>query len=112
MVKRGENSLGPARIPAGLAHQQDTLHRNLKPANILIDNHGQPHVTDFGLAKLIAAEESPNELAASGQVLGTPGYMSPEQAAGKQEAITSSTDIYALGAVLYACLTGWGEKGE
>lgn len=89
-------------------HEQGTLHRDLKPANILIDSDGAPKITDFGLAKMLVGDEqeSRTELTAAGQILGTPSYMSPEQAAGKQSHVGPATDIYALGAVLYACLTG------
>ena len=79
------------------------LHRDLKPANILIDAQGHPHITDFGLAKLL---ESDVELTASGAILGTPAYMSPEQAAGRRGAMTLATDVYGLGAIFYALLTG------
>ncbi len=90
------------------AHRQGILHRDLKPANILIAADGSPRVTDFGLSKLFDAvsEESRAELTATGEVVGTPSYMSPEQATGNSEAISPRSDIYALGAVLYACLTG------
>ncbi len=88
------------------AHQQGTLHRDLKPANLLIDLDHQPQITDFGLAKFVGDDHSREELTASGQILGTPSYMSPEQAAGKQSHIGPATDIYSLGAILYACLTG------
>nr|WP_286178015.1 protein kinase [Rhodopirellula sp. JC639] len=90
------------------AHQQGTVHRDLKPANVLVAGEGTPHVTDFGLAKMLDAvdHDSRAELTATGQILGTPSYMSPEQASGKQELVGPASDIYSLGAILYACLTG------
>jgi tetratricopeptide (TPR) repeat protein/tRNA A-37 threonylcarbamoyl transferase component Bud32 len=85
------------------AHMRGILHRDLKPANILIDDQAHPHITDFGLAKLM---ESDVELTTTGAVMGTPAYMSPEQAAGRRGAMTLATDVYGLGAIFYAMLTG------
>jgi WD40 repeat protein/tRNA A-37 threonylcarbamoyl transferase component Bud32 len=84
------------------AHCQGVVHRDLKPANILLTADGIPKITDFGLARLGAGSEQTQ----SGDVLGTPSYMAPEQASGRNSAIGPATDIYALGATLYELLTG------
>ena len=84
------------------AHQSGVLHRDLKPSNILIDEDGEPHVTDFGLAKRIT---DPHNMTNSGAVVGTPAYMSPEQAAGNRS-VGPISDVYSLGAILYHMLTG------
>lgn len=98
------------------AHRAGVLHRDLKPSNILIAADGTPFVTDFGLAKQVNVEEEPivsvgmdsdlTRLTQSGAILGTPAWMSPEQAAGQTDSIDVATDIYSLGAVLFAMLTG------
>src|SRR5438876_2084791 len=85
------------------AHEHGILHRDIKPGNILLDAKGEPHLTDFGLARLVESESSVTHTL---EVLGTPSYMAPEQAVGNNAAISSVTDVYGLGAVLYQLLTG------
>ena len=84
------------------AHEHGILHRDIKPGNILLDAKGEPHLTDFGLARLV---ESESTVTRTLEVLGTPSYMAPEQAAANNAKLTSATDVYGLGAVLYQLLS-------
>jgi serine/threonine protein kinase/tetratricopeptide (TPR) repeat protein len=109
-VRRGTISLRrAAEIIASLArtvhyaHERGILHRDIKPGNILLDAQGQPHLADFGLVRLV---ESDSTVTRTMEVLGTPSYIAPEQAAGQNAQVTSATDVYGLGAVLYQLLTG------
>ena len=85
------------------AHEHGILHRDIKPGNILLDAKGEPHLTDFGLARLVETESTVTRTL---EVLGTPSYMAPEQAVGNNAQVTGATDVYGLGAVLYQLLTG------
>src|SRR5881396_856289 len=85
------------------AHEHGILHRDIKPGNILLDQKNEPHLTDFGLARLVETEST---VTRTMEVLGTPSYMAPEQAVGNNDAVSSVTDVYGLGAVLYQLLTG------
>lgn len=87
------------------AHQHGILHRDLKPGNILLDEDGEPYVSDFGLAKRFT-DGKEAEFTLSGSVIGTPAFMSPEQASGDQSSVTVASDIFSLGAILFGLLTG------
>jgi len=112
LAKRLRQGQLPAREAAALlakvadavqaAHARGVLHRDLKPSNILIDTGGEPHVSDFGLAKRLEAEESVTH---TGAILGTPCYMSPEQAAGSRGDVGPTSDVWSLGTILYQMLT-------
>src|SRR5437773_5041072 len=84
------------------AHEHGILHRDIKPGNILLDCKGEPHLTDFGLARLVETEST---VTRTMEVLGTPSYVAPEQAVGNNAAVSSTTDVYGLGAVFYQLLT-------
>jgi serine/threonine protein kinase len=102
-IRRAVELIAKVARTVHYAHEHGILHRDIKPGNILLDQKGEPHLTDFGLARLV---ESESTVTRTLEVLGTPSYMAPEQAVGDNAAISSVTDVYGLGAVLYQLLTG------
>ena len=102
-IRRAVELIAKVARTVHYAHEHGILHRDIKPGNILLDAKGEPHLTDFGLARLVESESSITQTL---DVLGTPSYMAPEQAVGNNAAISSATDVYGLGAVLYQLLTG------
>src|SRR5260370_3334462 len=102
-IRRAVELIAKVARTVHYAHEHGILHRDIKPGNILLDQKGEPHLTDFGLARLV---ESESTVTRTMEVLGTPSYMAPEQAVGNNAAISSLTDVYGLGAVLYQLLTG------
>jgi TolB-like protein/Flp pilus assembly protein TadD/predicted Ser/Thr protein kinase len=102
-VRRAVELIAKVARTIHFAHEHRILHRDIKPGNILLDQKGEPHLTDFGLARLVETEST---VTRTMEVLGTPSYMAPEQAVGNNAAVSSVTDVYGLGAVLYQLLTG------
>jgi TolB-like protein/predicted Ser/Thr protein kinase len=102
-VRRAVELIAKVARTVHYAHEHGILHRDIKPGNILLDGKGEPHLTDFGLARLVETESTVTRTL---EVLGTPSYMAPEQAVGNNAVVSSATDVYGLGAVLYQLLTG------
>src|SRR5881394_2995671 len=101
-IRRAVELIAKVARTVHYAHEHGILHRDIKPGNILLDEKGEPHLTDFGLARLVETEST---MTRTLDVLGTPSYMAPEQATGNNAAVSSVTDVYGLGAVLYQLLT-------
>ena len=102
-IRRAVELIAKVARTVHYAHEHGILHRDIKPGNILLDAKGEPHLTDFGLARLVESESSVTHTL---DVLGTPSYMAPEQAVGNNTAVSNATDVYGIGAVLYQLLTG------
>src|SRR5213594_491502 len=102
-IRRAVELIGKVARTVHYAHEHGILHRDVKPGNILLDAKGEPHLTDFGLARLLETEST---VTRTMEFLGTPSYMAPEQAVGNNAAVSGTTDVYGLGAVLYQLLTG------
>jgi TolB-like protein/predicted Ser/Thr protein kinase len=102
-IRRAAELIAKVARTVHYAHEHGILHRDIKPGNILLDQNGEPLLTDFGLARLLDTEST---VTRTMEVLGTPSYMAPEQAVGSNSAVSSATDVYGLGAVFYQLLTG------
>src|SRR6266542_1819478 len=102
-IRRAAELIAKVARTVHYAHEHGILHRDIKPGNILLDRQGEPHLTDFGLARLVETEST---ITRTMEVLGTPSYMAPEQAVGNNAAISAITDVYGIGAVFYQLLTG------
>ena len=102
-IRQSAQLVAKLATAAQFAHQHGVIHRDLKPANILIDSEDQPHITDFGLAKRNTTDVT---MTMAGQILGTPAYMSPEQAQGESHRVDPRSDIYSLGVILFELTTG------
>src|SRR5713101_5128642 len=102
-IRRAVELIAKVARTVHYAHGHGILHRDVKPGNILLDKDGEPHLTDFGLARLVEADST---VTGTLEVLGTPSYMAPEQGAGGTTKVSKATDVYGLGAVLYQLLTG------